>query len=68
MWTLILTIIMASSNSSSFSEIKTIQNFEIKQLCEAAGNQWYKDVSEKLKPYTEGYLGRQYTYTCVKVK
>lgn len=66
MWTLILTIIMASS--SNYAEITTIHGFETKQLCETAGNQWYKDVSGKLKPYTEIRLRRQYTYTCVNTK
>lgn len=66
MWTLILTIIMAGGGVHS--EITTIPGFETKQQCIDAGKQWYKDVSEKLKPYTEVRLGRQYIFTCVKVK
>ena len=66
MWTLILTVIMTSNGN--FSEIKTIEKFDTKQLCETAGNQWYKDVSTKQKPYIEGYHGRQYIFTCVKLR
>lgn len=66
MWTLILTIVMLSN--SNYSEIKTIHNFETKQLCETAGNQWYKDVTTNLKPYLEHHLGIQFVFTCVNVK
>lgn len=66
MWTLILTIIMVSSSNNS--EIKTIQNFDTKQLCETAGNQWYKDVSTNFKAYKEHHLGLQFVFTCVKIK
>lgn len=66
MWTLILIIIMAGH--SNFSEIKTIQNFDTKQVCETAGNQWYNDITTKLKPLEEHRLGMRFVYTCVKIK